>query len=178
MNYFAIQVATRREDEWLARMRESVRSIRFHKIMKRMYVRRQGKMITEDAPLFPGYIFMEFPDKTLPAELLYAIRHSRYFIRFLPSNESPHPLDQHDSEIIRHWLVYGGRVPVSLVTFDEHQRIRVVDGPLKGMEGNIIKVDRRKRRAKIQITLAASPMTLDLAFDLLEPDTEHAAAEA
>jgi transcription antitermination factor NusG len=36
------------------------------------------------------------------------------------------------------------------------------------MEGKIIKVDRRKRRAKIQLEMNDSPMTFDLAFEVIE----------
>jgi len=37
-----------------------------------------------------------------------------------------------------------------------------------GLEGRIIKVDRRKRRAKIQLEMNDSPISFDLGFDVLE----------
>ncbi|MCX8013475.1 MAG: hypothetical protein N3A02_04185, partial [Rectinema sp.] len=166
--YYAIQVVTRHENDWIERISRNLRTIVFHKIMKKMYIRRAGKTKLEDMPLFPGYIFFEYPDDTIPPELLHLMRRTKYFMRFLPCNENPRPLDYHDQEIIRHFINFGSLIPPSLVTFDENQRIRVVQGPLQGIEGLIVKVDRRKRRAKVRLTLADSVVLLDLAFEVME----------
>ena len=56
----------------------------------------------------------------------------------------------------------------SLVRFDENERIVVIEGPLKGIEGSIIKVDRRKQRARIQVDFAGGVHTMDLSFDDIE----------
>jgi transcriptional antiterminator NusG len=176
MRYFAIQIATRREDDWLERIHLQIKDIRFHKIMKKMYIRRKGKTKLEDAPVFPGYIFFEYEDEALPIKVIHEIRHSRFFIRFLPNNESPRPLNNRDSEIIRHFINFGSLIPPSLVKFDENQKIKVIQGPLLGIEGFIIKVDRRKHRAKVRLTIAESVMTLDLAFEVLELEAEAAEA--
>jgi len=175
MRYFAIQIVTRREDDWLKRIEHQLPGVRFHKIMKKMFIRRQGKTKLEDSPVFPGYIFFEYEGEDLPLDILHSIRHSRFFMRFLPSNESPRPLNLKDSEIIRHFVHFGSLIPPSLVRFDENQKIRVIQGPLQGIEGFIVKVDRRKQRAKVRLTIADSVMTLDLAYEVLE--TEENAAE-
>ena len=59
----------------------------------------------------------------------------------------------------------GPKLGTSRVIFDENDRIAVCEGPLNGMEGNIIKVDRRKQRAKIQLNFHGSTYTLDLSFE-------------
>ena len=46
-----------------------------------------------------------------------------------------------------------------MVHFDENERIVVDEGPLNGLEGSIIKVDRRKQRAKIQLDFHGSTYT-------------------
>ena len=67
--------------------------------------------------------------------------------------------------IIQHFLGLGPKIGSSLVKFDENDRIVVVEGPLKGIEGNIIKVDRRKQRAKIRVAFGGSSHTMDLSFE-------------
>jgi transcriptional antiterminator NusG len=42
-----------------------------------------------------------------------------------------------------------------------------VEGPLMGLEGRIIKVDRRKGRAKINLDLYNDSFTIDLAFEVI-----------
>lgn len=177
MRYFAIQIATRREEDWLERIQQQTKDIRFHKIMKKMFIRRKGRTKLEEAPVFPGYIFFEYRDDELPTDIIHEIRHSRYFIRFLLNNESPRPLNTRDSEIIRHFIHFGSLIPPSLIKFDEDQRIKVIQGPLQGIEGFIIKVNRRKHRAKVRLTIAESVMILDLAFEVMEAETVGAGAE-
>ncbi|MEN6492000.1 MAG: transcription termination/antitermination NusG family protein [Rectinema sp.] len=177
MRYFAIQIATRREDDWLKRIQPQIKDVKFHKIMKKMYIRRKGKTKLEDAPVFPGYIFFEYEDDSLPTDIIHDLRHSRFFIRFLPNNESPRPLNNRDSEIIRHFIHFGSLIPPSLVKFDENQKIKVIQGPLQGIEGFITKVDRRKHRAKVRLTIAESVMILDLAFEVMEGETIGAGSQ-
>jgi len=88
---------------------------------------RQG---SKNSPVFPGYIFFEYEAPFLPPSLIYAMRHSPYFIRFLPNNECPQALNLHDSEIIRHFINFGSLIPPSLVRFDENQKIKVIERPL------------------------------------------------
>lgn len=75
------------------------------------------------------------------------------------------PLGDKDLSIIKHFMGLGPKIGSSRVRFDENDRIVVIEGPLKGMEGNIIKVDRRKQRAKIQLNFHGSTYTLDLSFE-------------
>ena len=57
---------------------------------------------------------------------------------------------------------------VSKVYFDENSRIVVLLGPLKGLEGKIVKVDKRKRRAKVKLDIYEDSFFIDLAFDVIE----------
>lgn len=67
--------------------------------------------------------------------------------------------------IIQHFLGLGPKIEASMIHFDENERIVVDEGPLKGLEGSIIKMDRRKQRAKIQLDFHGSTYTLDLGFE-------------
>ena len=84
------------------------------------------------------------------------------------SNSEITPLAGKDLEIIRHFMGLGPKIGPSLVRFDENDRILVIECPLKGFEGCIIKVDRRKQRAKIRVDFAGSSHTMDLSFEDIE----------
>ena len=43
-----------------------------------------------------------------------------------------------------------------------------MEGPLKGLEGLIIKVDKRKKRAKIKMDFANDSILIDLGFELIK----------
>lgn len=69
---------------------------------------------------------------------------------------------------IRYFIIpydFVPKIEVSMVHFDENERIVVDEGPLKGLEESIITVNRRKQRAKIQLDFHGSTYTFDLGFE-------------
>ena len=102
---------------------------------------------------------------TVDGQTVQALKALPDFYHFLKNNTQITPLAGNDLAIIEHFLGLGPKIGASLVKFDENDRIVVVEGPLKGIEGNIIKVDRRKKRAKIQIDFHGSFHTMDLSFE-------------
>ena len=79
------------------------------------------------------------------------------------------PLADNDLSLLRHFLSFGEVTVPSKVYFDENSRICVIEGALKGLEGKIIKVDRRKQRAKVLLDMYTDSFPIDLAFDVIEP---------
>ncbi|WP_439647457.1 antiterminator LoaP [Brucepastera parasyntrophica] len=134
-------------------------------LKKKLPIRKTGKMIDQISPIFPGYVFLETGD--FPEPLYWAIRTTPGFYRYLPENKNPLPLSGKDLSTIKHFLSFGEVADISKVQFDENNRIIVVEGPLKGLEGSIIKVDRRKCRAKVKLDMYNDSFPVDLAFEIL-----------
>lgn len=173
-HYFAIQVLTGDESRYLRRVDQSLRlgdfprnTIRLWWPRRRMFIRRRGKRLRTLTPLFPGYLFLESPDVT--PELYRMLKRTESFVRFLPDNHDITPLDHDGTMILRHFLSFGEVVKESRVIFDANNRIVVKEGPLKGLEGQIVKVDRRKGRAKVKLDLYEESFRIDLAFETMEP---------
>ena len=142
---------------------------------RKLIIRRRGKRIPTLAPLFPGYLFLEA--ETLDSVLFHAVRRTTGFVRFLKNNDDIRPLSPDDLSLIRHFLSYGEIIGESRVTFNENNRIVVKDGPLAGLEGKIIKVDRRKRRAKVKLDMYENSFTVDFGFEILAPGNEPTSEE-
>jgi len=70
--------------------------------------------------------------------------------------------------LLQHFLRFGQIADTSVVTFNENDRICVKSGPLQGLEGFVVKVDKRKQRAKISLDFANENFVIDLAFNILE----------
>lgn len=168
MRYFAIQVMSGREEAFQNLFRKACPDNMVHVVKKKIQSRRKGKPVTLVNPLFPGYLFLECDDETIPAAVLASLKRTKHFTRVLPATDRMKPLDEKDSNLIAHLLSFGREIGTSLVTFDENNRIHVISGPLAGMEGRIIRVDRRKRRAKVKLSLEDSPLSFDLGFEVLE----------
>lgn len=174
MLYYALQVATGKESAFVSHVNRMFPDLglthRLIHLTRELTIRRQGKYLKETRPLFSSYLFLESNGK-LAVGVIDKLKSVPDFYHFLKSNTNITPLSPSDVSILQHFLTMGPKVGSSLVIFDENDRIVVLEGPLKGLEGNIIKVDRRKKRAKIRVDFENSPMTIDLAFEVMEKET-------
>ena len=131
-------------------------------------IRRKGKLVSSRSAIFPGYIFLELPDDDDILRYHWAFRRTDGFYRFLKSNQDIRPIQHRDLEVLLHFIKKVGPLAgKSKVYFDENSRIVVMSGPLAGLEGKIVKVDKRKGRAKIELDLYGDSFRIDLAFEVL-----------
>ena len=129
-------------------------------------IRRQGQWRDSVAPIFPGYLFLQAEE--LATEMYWRLKGLPGFQRFLRDNMHIEPLGPRDRELLQHFLSFGEVLDRSTVSFDADRRIRVISGPLKTLEGRIIKVDRRKGRARVSLELYEDAFLIDFGFDAIE----------
>jgi transcription termination/antitermination protein NusG len=171
MNYFVIQVRTGGEDRYNALAASALHGEAGRLVFprRRLRIRRRGAWKTEEAPIFPGYVFWEAGSLEIP--VYWKLKRTDGFFRFVKSEKSNiniQPLAGKDRELVMHFLGIGEVADISKVYFDENDRIVVHSGPLKGLEGYIIKVDKRKGRAKVRLTLCEEKFLIDLGFEAIE----------
>jgi transcriptional antiterminator NusG len=170
MQYYAVQVKTRAEEKYIrlftALYPEIPLKTYFPK--RQIDIRRRGKIVHTSPGIFPGYVFIELAEEEDMRTYQWAFRTTDGFYRFLKSNQNICALTDRDLELVLHFVKKVGPVAgVSKVCFDENARIVVMEGPLMGLEGKILKVDKRKGRAKVKLDLYDDSFALDLAFEVI-----------
>jgi transcriptional antiterminator NusG len=182
MFYFAIQVWTGHEEEFVRRC-EKVHPheapLRIYIPTRRLNIRKNQKNKQVDQLVFPGYVFLENEQPELDHALRWQLRSTTHFVRLLPDTRSPKPMAERDKKLLAHFISFHKKADMSKVYFDENDRIVVIDGPLKGLEGQIVKVNRRKERVKVRLDMCGDSFQLDLGIEILErlqkgSPTEHA----
>jgi transcriptional antiterminator NusG len=171
MNYYALQVKTRAEENFIrlfsrANVTHQTTQFRLIFLKRAMPVKKAGIIQKKLEPIFPGYIFLE--SESFSNAIRWAIRTMPGFFRFLPETRSPKPLEGRDLATLKHFLSFGNVAERSIVRFDDNDRIVVQEGPLKGLEGRIVKVDKRKGRAKVKLDMYDEAFLIDLAFEVLD----------
>ncbi|MDR1388592.1 MAG: antitermination protein NusG, partial [Treponema sp.] len=137
---------------------------------RRITVRSRGKASQRTAAVFPGYLFVEIPPEDSIFRFHWSFRRTEGFFRFLKSNQNILPLKNRDLETVLHFITReGAQAGISKVYFNEKSRIVVVEGPLAGLEGSIVKVDKRRGRAKIKLDLYDESFSIDLGFEVIQP---------
>jgi len=166
---YSIQVKNRCENKYikLFKLQNPQLEYTLYAPLRRMPIRKKGIIKHVSSVVFPGYVFVEtgenddfFTNKT-------AFRKIAGFNRILRSNQNICPLAGKDLELALHFIRKSS-VGLSTVFFNEEARIVVIDGPMLGLEGKIIKVDKRKGRAKIKLDLYDESFSIDLPFTVIE----------
>jgi len=179
MNIFVIQVMTLGEEKFIALAKQALSREGYpaeageqllwpRRILE---IRRAGRRFSRESALYPGYLFYRAED--LDPDFYHLIRRIPGFIRFLKDNHHIEPLSREDEELLRHFLSHGEVMGASRAYFDKDNRIRIVQGPLKGLEGRIIKVDKRKKRARVVLSLYKESYPIDLGFEIIQPAGEQ-----
>ena len=172
MNLYAIQVKTRAEEKYIQLFKAINPEITLpiHFPQRQLEIRKNGRIKSSNLAVFPGYIFIEAEDEEEIIANQWYFRSIKSFGRFLKSNHDITPLKNKDLELVLHFINNGGPAKRSKVYFNENSRIVVLEGPLSGLEGRILKVDRRKCRAKVKLDLYDDSFAIDLGFDVIEQD--------
>ena len=170
MAYYAIQVKTRGEEKYMRLFRAQNPGITLplYFPQRALDIRRGGRIIPSKLAIFPGYIFFELNEYENIQSFQWAFRRTEGFYRFLRSNQDIKPLQNRDLELVLHFIKEVGPLAgKSKVYFDDNSRIVVISGPLSGLEGRIVKADKRKGRAKVKLDLYDDSFCIDLAFEVL-----------
>lgn len=133
-------------------------------------VRRHNVWVDEKKALFPGYVFVE--GDTLNPQL----SRINHVIRLLRYEDRTVQLRGNDLTFAKMLFRGDGTVP-KLRTVQEGSFIRVTDDLLKNFNGRVLRVDKRKRLAEVEITLVGTVNRVWLGLDVMEP-SEPAAEES
>ncbi len=165
--YYVLAVITGGEEKFMAHARRMAVPAEGRLIWPRrtLKIRRAGVTMDVTGPLYPGYLFWE--TRELSDASLTGLKKLPGFIKFLNSNHDIIPLPGRERDSFRELVSDGEVLRISRAVFDENNRIRVIEGPLKRLEGDIVKVDRRRGRARVMLTLQGRTMMADLAFEVL-----------
>ncbi len=167
MYFFAMQVTTGHEKTFKAKLLYAMQANYCYPVHIPVQIkpeRRKGRLFKTERVIFPGYVFLEYPDAALSYQLLTIIQRLPYFIRVLPQTAAALPLREKDARLLS-FLIQPKQKKISQAYFDENDRIVVIDGLLKELQGFIVRVDKRKGRAKVKLEMCDNPFTIDIAFE-------------
>lgn len=118
--------------------------------------RRGGKWLDRLRVLMPGYVFIDHP---MDNELYYKVKAVTGVIRWLNPGK-PVKLAEDEAEFVRRLTT--NNLPLLPLELEVNPRLRVLTGPLAGLEHRIVSVDRHQRRAVISVRVLGKEHRLTL----------------
>ncbi|WP_028992407.1 antiterminator LoaP [Thermoanaerobacter thermocopriae] len=139
-------------------------------VPKRKIIERvKGQPVEKIKLLFPGYVFV---NAEMSDELYYKMSEVLKMGVFLKEGKRPAFVREEEMKIILSLIKNSDLIDVSKGIM-EGERVKIIEGPLKGYEGLIKKIDKRKKRAKVMLSIAGELKSVDLAIEVIENASEQ-----
>ena len=170
--YYVIQVKTGKEQDAIndiMKNKPNDASFDVFAPYRKALRKRGGQLIEVIERCFPGYIFVETSDvKTLFFELYWIPG----FTKLLGREGDTYnfvPLDKDESRMID--ILYSKNndriTEISNIEVREGEMIRVLDGPLAGLETQIKKVNLHKRKVTVEYMMCGRLVSSDVAINIV-----------
>ena len=132
--------------------------------MRQLKYRTCKKVKTqEETILLPSYVFFEAPSSMEPS----AEFPRQNIIRVLSTDDGMWQLQGEDERFVKWVFQYDGLLGFSQA-YKENDRIRIISGPLKDMEGKITRVDKRGKSGQVVLSFYGKEIAIWLGFELVE----------
>ena len=154
MKWYVLQVMTGSERDVCTALRR--KGVCARAPSQRMEIRRRGQWQTEEQLLLPGYVFV---GAEYTAALFHLVSPVSGVIRWLGLERGePQALDTR--EALRWRLDSGETLEPSRVYFPPGGGWHVLDGPLAEFVGDVVRMERRQRRAYVVTSLGGRPQRI------------------
>lgn len=195
MDWYVLVVETGKEDLVRTMILKYLKKQPIHAIVpkRKLQERRLGQSYEVCRTMFPGYVFVKtemnvktyYDFKRLPKcyRLLNRFNNNDNHnnvgeedkgenIKYCPENFLFSKIDVEEISLILQLIGNDELIEYSTLHV-ENAKVIVHDGPLKGMEGIIKKIDKRKKRARIVMDIMGSKRYLDVGINILETSESH-----
>ncbi len=163
--WYAIFVKTGEEDKVKERLDyrfdNSLVVVTPKKIIKE---RKGGKWYQRVRNLFPGYIFIYGIIDEHNYRQLWDVPG---IFKLLCTDREPVSIPKHEIEVFASLFDDEGTIQESDI-FMEGDEITIISGPLTSLQGQILRVDKRKGRARVLLDFLGEARVIDLGVNIIE----------
>ena len=132
-------------------------------ILKIEHRSKNGEKYDVETPLLPGYIFAFVPEN----DNIFEFKTSQYYFRVLDKENDYGKLYGDDLEYANWVKSTNGIIPVSeAIKIDN--KVKIISGPLKKLEGKIVKYDKRNRNCLIEVEFLNKITNVWLPFEYIK----------
>lgn len=127
--------------------------------------RKNGKWYRRIRNLFPGYIFIH---GVMDESNYEKLKRVPGLYKLLCTDREPVQIPPREIEVFSHLFDDDDTIQESDI-FMEGDKITIVSGPLTSLQGRILKIDKRKGRARVILEFLGEERIIDLGVNILEP---------
>lgn len=138
--------------------------------IEKVYQIRNGKKVSKERNLFPGYVFIE---ANLTGEIPHMIKNMTNVIGFLTDKKGGKPIPLRPNEVNR----MLGKVDEMAeneaelnIPFVVGESVKVIDGPFNSFSGVIEEINEEKKKLKVMVKIFGRKTPLELSYMQVEKE--------
>ena len=126
---------------------------------------RKGRKIQSERKFFPGYVLvkMEMSD-----EAYHLVKKTNKVAGFLGSQSKPIPISKEEVDRIMTQVQEGVDGPLSTLSFEIGEQVRVAEGPFASFSGVVEEVDTERSRLKVAVSIFGRATPVELEYNQVE----------
>lgn len=180
--YFCLSCLTTKEEETRERVTKFLSGATDCEFLvwfpkKEVREKRMGRYESVEKPMFSNYIFIYWGGESETDFPFYDLKRIPTVLRILGYDDNTHALKGKDLEFAKWIHTHDGHIKQSKVIYREGQRIQIADGPLKGFDGNVIKVDKHHKRITVRFMFGDTVSDISFSVDFLSKDIDPASQQ-
>lgn len=163
--WYVLHVMTGEEISVRDYIRKKMPGIKALAPQREMKERKGGEWKIRKRTMFPGYVFVNCP---MAIDEYYRLSNIYGVISILKgASSSPASVPEDEMNFILKVTEEDDLVGIMNMVIDG-DKVKVISGALQGYEGQIVKVDRRRFRAKVKFTLMGQEKFVELGVNVVE----------
>ena len=165
--WYVIRVQSREEEKAKDLLQQNGFEVKV--IYRDAFWKKKGKVEMKRQILFPGYLFIVSELNAYDFnELFQNIRYKygKYYKNLKYDNTGTPALSDEEKRMIMH-LIGDNDVVEASIGIIEGDKVIIMDGPLLGLEGNIVYIDRHKRMAKLEMDFLGNRRTVSVPLEIV-----------
>jgi len=166
-NYGCVFCTTGREDAVAGYIRQQFEHIMALPAAQMKHKSVNGKKTHERCIMLPGYIFLRTEASILPITLT----RTPGVLKVLYEEDRAWALRNANRSFVTWIYENKGLLDISKI-YREGERVRIVEGPLRSQQGNIIRIDKRTRNCLLSLTFNSNVIYTWLAFEYIDRCTQ------
>lgn len=138
-------------------------------VQKEVVHKRQGSFFTVLQPMFPSYIFVEtLLDHACFTQLFNRLRSEKAgLVKELKYDDEIPSLLPEERQYLEH-LLNSDNVVETSKGYVEYDKVVITEGPLKGYESSIVKIDRHQRKAELEVKVLDNALRVTVSLEIVK----------
>lgn len=125
---------------------------------------KNGKKVVTTKKLFPGYIYINM---RLTDDGWHVVKNTPRVTGFI-GGRSPAPLSEDEINSILNQVHMAQEKPKPKFSFEEGEKIKIIDGPFANFIGTVDEVNQDKGTLKVKVTIFGRSTPVELSFHEVE----------